>query len=130
MFEIIPRVAQDIFEGEGLQVFSVQIYSTNRGPSLKIGAEYNWRRKGVEPLTPPASKRLMEKVKNNLRERGYRSKIRFLKLKEKSYPNEFRIKLLLKKTDLTAEIFVASIQASRTKRRKKEEGKTVRERLQ
>jgi len=130
VFEIIPRVAQDIFEGEGLQIFSVQIYSTNRGPSLKIGAEYNWRRKKIDPLTPPASKRLREKVKARLREKGYRMKIQALQVEKKTYQNEFRIKILLKETDLTDDIFAAAIQASQTKLRAKEEGKTVRERFQ
>jgi len=123
MFSVIPRSVRHILDEESVKVFSLQIYESNLGPALRIGAEYNWRRERISPLTPPESKRLKERVRTKLREEGYKCKIRVFKWNGTRYPNEFRIKILLHSEDISEEYYEKVVEDSHSH----EKAKTVRE---
>jgi len=115
VFETIPEKVRAVFEDEGLTVFSMQVYLSNLGPSIKMGAEYNWRRRRIDPLTPPASKLLGEQIKKKLREHGYKVKMGNISFLKDVFPNEFRIRILLKPHELSEETYDNLVRAVNSK---------------
>jgi len=63
---------------------------------LNLGANYPYRREGIEPLTEEESEAFREKLKRKFAARGYKIRVRIFEHNGRTDHNDFKIKVLLK----------------------------------
>lgn len=96
----VPLKIEKALEKEGLSIYSAGISPAKGGPVLNLGACFYHQKLGYEPLTEEESRDVRKNIKARLLRLEYKSKSKHFVYHDFEDFNDFKIRVLLKETDV------------------------------